>query len=107
MQELKTYIRFAPWNDDVEVVTILKTHANDRYYYRITEHKFDIGEEPKQLIDHSISENWTPQTTQFLQSFLDAAWEIGLRPKGYKTQEQIDAIKYHLEDMRKLVFKGK
>jgi hypothetical protein len=42
----------------------------------------------------------------FLQAMMDAAWERGLKPAGYRNDNpQLDAIKYHLEDMRKLVFK--
>lgn len=44
----------------------------------------------------------------FLQSLVDQAWDIGIRPRYAKeTTPEINAIKYHLEDMRSLVFKGK
>lgn len=47
--------------------------------------------------------------TEFIQSFLDEAWDKGFRPtKEKKTREQIERemarLEYHLEDMRALVF---
>lgn len=42
----------------------------------------------------------------FLQSMLDLAWSRGLKPAGYRDENpQLEATKYHLEDMRKLVFR--
>lgn len=41
----------------------------------------------------------------FLQSIMDFAWEQGMRPKGFDeraTEPQLAALRYHLEDMRKL-----
>ena len=40
------------------------------------------------------------------QLFMDALWECGIRPNnGEGMGAQVAAIKYHLEDMRSLVFK--
>ena len=39
----------------------------------------------------------------FLQAALELAWEIGLRPQGYADpSNELSAVRYHLEDMRKL-----
>lgn len=39
----------------------------------------------------------------FLQAALELAWEIGLRPQGYADPtNELGAVRYHLEDMRKL-----
>lgn len=41
--------------------------------------------------------------TGFLQAAMDCAWEKGLRPKAFKdTQNELIAVRYHLEDMRKM-----
>lgn len=41
--------------------------------------------------------------TGFLQAALDAAWERGLRPTGFKDHtNELTAVRYHLEDMRTL-----
>lgn len=42
----------------------------------------------------------------FMQAVTDAAWSFGIRPKDQRDDKPVlDALKYHLEDMRKLVFK--
>lgn len=38
------------------------------------------------------------------QELLEELWKVGFRPKEVGTGGQIASIKYHLEDMRKLVF---
>jgi hypothetical protein len=41
----------------------------------------------------------------FLQAAMDVAWEIGIRPTGAdytNANSEIAAVRYHLEDMRKL-----
>lgn len=41
--------------------------------------------------------------TGFLQAALDAAWELGMRPKAYADHtNELKAVRYHLEDMRAL-----
>ncbi|WP_421849829.1 hypothetical protein [Oricola sp.] len=43
--------------------------------------------------------------TGFLQSALDEAWRIGLRPTGHdSSQTEFDALARHLEDMRAISF---
>lgn len=42
------------------------------------------------------------------RSLMDALWTAGLRPGGGKnTEQELTAMRYHLEDMRRLVFKDK
>lgn len=42
----------------------------------------------------------------FIQAIIDAAWDAGMRPANFKEHEsELTATKYHLEDMRKIVFK--
>lgn len=38
------------------------------------------------------------------QVLMDRLWDLGFRPQ--RSSGEIKAIKYHLEDMRKLVFQG-
>lgn len=43
--------------------------------------------------------------TAFLQSALNAAWDMGLRPDGYHdVREQMASTVRHLEDMRAITF---
>jgi len=45
---------------------------------------------------------------QFLQGLADGLVEAGFKPDELKVaDEKVEAIKYHLEDMRMLVFKNK
>ena len=49
-----------------------------------------------------------PMDSNAAQSLFDALWNVGLRPHlGQASAAHVEALKYHLEDMRKLVFKGK
>lgn len=62
-------------------------------------------EQPSLVLHDSIEE------TEFIQSFLDEAWKLGFRPsETIKTEKELNSIlesvRYHLEDMRKLVFEG-
>ena len=41
------------------------------------------------------------------QQLMDEIWNCGIRPTNHGSPGEMDAISYHLEDMRKLVFKGK
>lgn len=39
----------------------------------------------------------------FLQAMSDAAWEIGIKPRGLEGHtDELRAVRYHLEDMRQL-----
>lgn len=44
-----------------------------------------------------------PTVRDFMQAVLDEAWAHGLRPKSFESHEnELTAVRYHLEDMRKL-----
>ena len=59
-------------------------------------------------IDFNFKEPALISNSQFVQGVLDAAWEAGFRPTGFKDiQNETVAIKCHLEDMRRLVFKDR
>ncbi len=43
------------------------------------------------------------QVEGFLQAAMDSAWELGLRPTGFRDHtNELTAVRYHLEDMRLL-----
>jgi hypothetical protein len=107
MFELKAYTRYIYASDNIETALILKYPNGERSYFQLNEVKYNPQnlEMAKPLIEpfqgHINNE-------QFLQTILDTAWEHGFRPSGFKDIEnETKAIRYHLEDMRKLVFKGK
>ena len=39
------------------------------------------------------------------QQLLQVLWDLGVRPKG--REAEMEAVKLHLQDMRRLVFNGK
>lgn len=44
-----------------------------------------------------------PEMKRMLQAIVDEAWVYGIRPSGYGAET--NAQRFHLEDMRRLVFK--
>lgn len=38
----------------------------------------------------------------FMQTMMDALWNKGVRPKEVRYEREIDLVKHHLDDMRKL-----
>lgn len=45
----------------------------------------------------------TDEGQAFLQAILDLAWSHGLRPKSFEDHNnELKAVRYHLEDMRRL-----
>src|SRR5260221_5427078 len=47
-----------------------------------------------------------PLLSDGAQSLFDALWRVGFRPnKGEASAAHVEALKYHLEDMRKLAFR--
>lgn len=68
---------------------------------------------------HALSENGAvvrslgeeiPEATwldkEQLSVLMDDLWATGIRPNGYAREGEIGAVRDHLEDMRKLVFRG-
>lgn len=54
------------------------------------------------LIDDSVGLRYL-DVRSFLQAMSDAAWEIGIKPKQVEGHtDELKAVRYHLEDMRKL-----
>lgn len=55
---------------------------------------------------------WHPPTMELsegeAQGLIDALWQAGYRPNnGESSLQHIEALKHHLEDMRKLAFRKK
>ena len=72
---------------------------NDNYRGTIQMEKVDAGFQMDRSMCLSVDK---------AQKLMDDLWHCGLRPsQSIGSVGQLDAVKYHLEDMRKLVFKGK
>ena len=80
----------------------IKTDGGKRFVSSLTISVEDITEASKsQIRDPS----WSLGMSE-AQSLMQVLWNSGLRPNnGEGTNAQADSIKYHLEDMRKLVFR--
>jgi hypothetical protein len=90
------------WNDSLEL------YAKEQYDGQV----FALvcnGIEKKERNLHTPWPRFFEQTSlssEAGQSLFDALWKCGYRPnKGESSLAHVDALKYHLEDMRKLVFK--
>lgn len=58
-------------------------------------------------IEGSMLESSLRLKEQEGQRLFDALWQAGYRPKVLGDQDkQVEAVKYHLEDMRRLVFES-
>lgn len=43
---------------------------------------------------------------EILQGIMDGLWERGVRPKDRRYENELDLMKNHLEDMRRIALKG-
>lgn len=73
-------------------------------------HEGSIVEPIQMTVSKKADGEWCPASMELkhdqAQQLMNELWRCGLRPKnGEGTSAQVDALKYHLEDMRSLVFK--
>lgn len=98
MDNLTAIAQLQPWSKSVEVALLLQ-YDN---YFCSAEPLVMVKREP--FIPISPSFTLSPKATQQL---MDDLWRCGFRPsEGEGSAGQLASVKYHLEDMRKLVFKG-
>ncbi len=87
-----------PWSKSVEIALVQE--AGDRY----------LCAGPIIMEERADSLPVTPAFTlepKAVQQLMDDLWRCGYRPsEGEGSAGQLAAVKCHLEDMRKLVFKG-
>jgi hypothetical protein len=107
----KFFLDFKPWTGDSNLYVQHTTWDRKRRlllpasfvdapdYLTKGDDKPFLGQTPEQR-DDGLGD-----VDQFLQAALDCAWERGMRPTGFKDfTNEIAAVRYHLEDMRKLAF---
>lgn len=91
-----------PWDGATKV---FMTHYDGQKYGYVSEIKMQPYERGME-IPASITEGMELSQdggVGFLQAAMDAAWEVGLRPRGLDDhRSELTATKYHLEDMRLL-----
>lgn len=94
---MKFYVQYEMWNDSYAVL-IGSLDNNNQISTAATEIIFSPYE--KGTLAKPVL-NLSPHNAQ---RFLQALWDAGLRPNDEGSVGQLAAVKYHLEDMRKLVF---
>lgn len=87
-----------PWNDHVGFAYMGKTESGLHIAEKLTLKAQEVG-------------SWIEPTfhlsTTKTQELFNQLWRLGYRPKdGTGNSGHIEALKYHLEDMRQLVFRG-
>lgn len=101
--EIKAKVDYTVWDDSCALYFRVNTPYGKNYRLELN---FVEYEPPAKREDFEIKPSGIANTTQVLQAILDACWGYGLRPTGFKSiADETSAIKYHLEDMRRLVFK--
>lgn len=85
------------WNDDIAISGIQKTKTET----------FRLTPVPMELHKHGeLIEPFMVLQPEQAQSLIDALYDAGLRPsQAAGSSGQLEAVKYHLEDMRKLALK--
>lgn len=94
---MKVYAQQCVWADSIE----LRVGKDiNRKFYVATPIQFELHKAEE------VSEPCITLLREEAQSWIDALYSVGLRPsQAVGSAGQLDAVKYHLEDMRKLVFK--
>ena len=97
MEKVRFYVENSQWYASIRL------YARTEYGNGIAEAQplsFEAKEEA------AISEPFLEVLPEDAQSLMDALWQCGIRPtNGEGSGGQLAATQYHLEDMRKLVFK--
>ena len=90
-------------NDPVRrLYNIWVTNVTDRHIAYATNIEFKVVEEGSLIPEPLLNLDETDA-----QGLMNELWKAGVRPTEEGTIGQLEAVKYHLEDMRSLVFGGK
>lgn len=96
-QNLEIRFHDSPWNDCYEIAFFTKEGGRTW-----------IGEPVvmKERVTYGVIEPTARMSRTAMQGLFNEMWRSGFRPKdGTGNSGHVEALKYHLEDMRKLVFK--
>ena len=99
--EIRATIQYKISTDEQELY--VRCNDGEGYKYLIFKWEKADGFKIKPVIESEFTDSF-PSTMKVLQTILDECWKYGMRPTGYKEIDET-GIKYHLEDMRRLVFK--
>lgn len=100
MSRMLIRARFADWENSLQLAAWQL--GNDGRTRRVSA-VFTVHDDDK---EGNIAEPFLNLDRKDAQQLFDELYRCGMRPSdGQPTSDQIAAIKYHLEDMRRLVFK--
>lgn len=113
MIEFKARVQYDFSTDEKLLLTRIRDHRENKLYAvkcLIEKMEFHSPSVAAFIEPSSFASDSSPiiSNEQFIQGVLDAAWEFGFRPIGYKdTQKETEALRAHLEDMQKIVMNSK
>jgi len=97
MSKKEIAIQKTIWNPHYEIAIFVQENGKDFIALPLTLEEYKEGVEVTQTVAFSKEE---------LQEFFNELWKLGFRPNdGTGNSGHVEAIKYHLEDMRKIAFK--
>lgn len=97
--ETRVHVERPIWKDGVDV------HIYERTDEKIYVHVFTVTRKEYGRHDLISEPSSLPMTDELAQQLMDGLWRVGVRPRnGESSMAHVDAMKYHLEDMRRLVF---
>lgn len=99
---LKVFAHHTPWRRGLEIA-IAEISPSGDVIATVDPLAIRRQPDPTILSEPTLS---GPMAAEFLQSALETAWEMGLRPKNWRDERpgEIKAMDDHLQDMRRLVF---
>ena len=87
-------------------VWIIDERGSDSFVARPTELRFEKTDPTLQIEPTFVFDRFKGE--EFLQGLAEALVQAGFKPNEIRAHDkQVEAIKYHLEDMRKLALRGK
>ncbi len=113
MNETPEFRIFYEYGYDSNSMFILRTSiklngVDSESFYQVLEPKWREIPKGEPLGEPTFRFSSSSDDRGSLQSLFNQLWNIGLRPKdGTGNSGHVESIRYHLEDMRKLVFKEK
>lgn len=100
----KVIVRHEPWNPLGITLYMVSTDPNGRRSFVTNFTMQTITDEVHEKVPRI--EGHADEVFSLLQAFMDAAWDAGVRPKSYdEPQNELAAVRAHLEDMRCIVAK--
>ena len=93
--------------DQTNIIIFDRTH-NDTRIVNLYTQQIQLLKENERIPDEFILKIPNIMAKEFFKAFAEALDEQGIKTENdFKIQGLLEATKYHLEDMRKIVFKTK